>query len=76
MERISFDLPSSPICSFPTHPLMHNLEGGHDNETAGDFFKRVQETTDTLILWPSRLKIGAKSKKGQTRTATQSSIEA
>lgn len=37
--------------------------GGHNNETAEEFFKRVQDTTRTLILWPSRLKIGAKSKK-------------
>ena len=38
--------------------------GGKDNESAEDFFKRVMEETGTLILWPSKLKIGAKSKKG------------
>lgn len=40
------------------------VDGGSDNESAEDFFLRVQESTGTLVLWPSRLKIGAKSKKG------------
>ena len=52
-------LPSAlPFCPSPSG-------GGRNNETAEAFFKRVQETTGTLVLWPSRLKIGAKSKKGQ-----------
>jgi len=28
---------------------------------------QVMEETDTQIAWPSKLKIGAKSKKGKTR---------
>lgn len=69
--------PSSPLPSFlsspfplllfspltpPTLPL---LGGGRSNESAEEFFRRVQDTTGTLVLWPSRLKIGAKSKKGR-----------
>ncbi len=42
-----------------------DVEGGANNETAEDFFLRIQTSTSTLILWPSRLKVGAKSKKGQ-----------
>ena len=38
--------------------------GGKNGESAEDYFKRVMEESSTLILWPSRLKIGAKSKKG------------
>ena len=38
--------------------------GGKGNETAEEYFQRVMDTTSTVILWPSRLKIGAKSKKG------------
>ena len=37
--------------------------GGKGNETAEEYFQRVMDTTSTVILWPSRLKIGAKSKK-------------
>ena len=33
-------------------------------ETAADFFGRIEEETGTVVIWPSRLKIGAKSKKG------------
>ena len=33
-------------------------------ETATDFFGRIEEETGTVVIWPSRLKIGAKSKKG------------
>ena len=32
-------------------------------EEASDFFQRIGEETNTTIIWPSRLKIGAKSKK-------------
>lgn len=28
------------------------------------FFAKVMEDTDTIITWPNKLKIGAKSKKG------------
>ncbi|XP_064388717.1 protein bicaudal C homolog 1-B-like isoform X2 [Halichondria panicea] len=42
---------------------LEELIKGRDNESAEDYFKRIQEETSTLILWPSRLKIGAKSKK-------------
>ena len=41
--------------------------GGKGNETAEEYFQRVMDTTSTVILWPSRLKIGAKSKKGIVR---------
>ncbi|XP_072295733.1 bicaudal C homolog 2 isoform X2 [Eucyclogobius newberryi] len=32
-------------------------------ETGEDFFERVMRETETLVKWPSKLKIGAKSKK-------------
>lgn len=32
-------------------------------ETAGAFFDKIAAETDTVVIWPSRLKIGAKSKK-------------
>ena len=32
-------------------------------EEASEFFQRIGEQTNTTIIWPSRLKIGAKSKK-------------
>ena len=38
--------------------------GRNDKERAADFFQGVKDTTSTLILWPSKLKIGDKSKKG------------
>ncbi|KAK5864821.1 hypothetical protein PBY51_016032 [Eleginops maclovinus] len=34
-----------------------------DGETGGEFFERVMRETDTQVKWPSKLKIGAKSKK-------------
>lgn len=49
----------------PPPPTPDVTVGGHNKETAEDFFKRVQDSTGTLVLWPSRLKIGAKSKKGE-----------
>ncbi|KAF0766995.1 protein bicaudal C 1 isoform X2 [Aphis craccivora] len=38
---------------------------GEDGITAVNFFQKVMTDTRTLILWPTRLKIGAKSKKGK-----------
>jgi hypothetical protein len=32
-------------------------------EAAAEFFDRIGRETDTVVIWPSRLKIGAKSKK-------------
>lgn len=32
-------------------------------ESALDFFNRIGEETNATVIWPSRLKIGAKSKK-------------
>merc|ERR1719312_894827 len=32
-------------------------------EAAAEFFERIGVETDTCVIWPSRLKIGAKSKK-------------
>lgn len=40
------------------------IVGGKDHESAESYFKNIEEQTGTLILWPSKLKIGAKSKKG------------
>uniref|UniRef100_A0A3Q3E6D8 Bicaudal C homolog 2 n=1 Tax=Labrus bergylta TaxID=56723 RepID=A0A3Q3E6D8_9LABR len=34
-----------------------------DGETGEQFFERVMRETDTQVKWPSKLKIGAKSKK-------------
>ncbi|KAM6952368.1 bicaudal C homolog 2 [Lycodopsis pacificus] len=34
-----------------------------DGETGEEFFERVMRETDTQVRWPSKLKIGAKSKK-------------
>lgn len=45
-------------------PCVHMVAGGKNNETAEEYFQQVMEKTGTAILWPSRLKIGAKSKKG------------
>lgn len=39
------------------------IAGGKNNETAEEYFQQVMDKTGTAILWPSRLKIGAKSKK-------------
>ena len=38
--------------------------GSKDNESAEQYFQHVMDSSGTMILWPSRLKIGAKSKKG------------
>uniref|UniRef100_A0A8C1UNI8 BICC1 first type I KH domain-containing protein n=1 Tax=Cyprinus carpio TaxID=7962 RepID=A0A8C1UNI8_CYPCA len=35
-----------------------------------DFFQKVMDETNTQIAWPSKLKIGAKSKKGIRNTQT------
>jgi len=36
---------------------------GGMGETAADFFDHIMKETGATILWPSKLKIGAKSKK-------------
>ncbi|KAJ7380802.1 Protein bicaudal C 1 [Desmophyllum pertusum] len=33
-------------------------------QTGEEFFQKIMEETATTITWPSKLKIGAKSKKG------------
>ncbi|XP_034939123.1 protein bicaudal C isoform X2 [Chelonus insularis] len=44
--------------------LEQMLLGNDDNlEPADTFFHKIMDKTNTLITWPSRLKIGAKSKK-------------
>ena len=52
------------------HQHTQHTAGGKDNESAEDYFKRIMEETGTLVLWPSRLKIGAKSKKGRRHCST------
>ena len=37
---------------------------GKGDQTAEEYFQHVMKSTNTVILWPSKLKIGAKSKKG------------
>ncbi|CAB4057421.1 BICC1 [Lepeophtheirus salmonis] len=41
--------------------IIQKLE--HIEVPAADFFNRIEYETNTTIIWPSRLKIGAKSKK-------------
>ncbi|XP_040578409.1 protein bicaudal C homolog 1 isoform X2 [Lepeophtheirus salmonis] len=41
--------------------ILQKLE--HIEVPAADFFNRIEYETNTTIIWPSRLKIGAKSKK-------------
>ena len=41
------------------------LAGKDKKRSADDFFNDIMKVTGTVILWPSRLKIGAKSKKGE-----------
>lgn len=42
------------------------IAAGKDRKrSADDFFNDIMKDTGTVILWPSRLKIGAKSKKGE-----------
>ena len=44
--------------------LEQMLQGSdHEEESAEDFFQRIMEESNTRITWPSKLKIGAKSKK-------------
>ncbi|XP_061182658.1 protein bicaudal C homolog 1-like [Saccostrea echinata] len=44
--------------------LEQMLQGSNENdENAEDFFQRVMSESNTQITWPSKLKIGAKSKK-------------
>lgn len=43
--------------------LEHMLLGDTPTkETAAEFFQRIMDETNTLIIWPARLKIGSKSK--------------
>ena len=39
------------------------IAGDRGGESAADYFDRVMKETGTTVLWPSKLKIGAKSKK-------------
>ncbi|KAK6171391.1 hypothetical protein SNE40_019590 [Patella caerulea] len=43
--------------------MLQAPDGFDDDEGAEDFFQRIMEETNTQITWPSKLKIGAKSKK-------------
>ena len=44
--------------------LLYSLyASGLDKETAERFFERVGQETNTCVIWPTRLKVGAKSKK-------------
>ncbi|XP_025087615.1 protein bicaudal C homolog 1-like isoform X1 [Pomacea canaliculata] len=43
--------------------MLQLVPGDAHEENAEDFFQRVMEETSTQITWPSKLKIGAKSKK-------------
>ena len=46
--------------------LFFFIPAGKDRKrSADDFFNDIMKNTGTVILWPSRLKIGAKSKKGE-----------
>ncbi|XP_065051296.1 protein bicaudal C homolog 1-like [Rhopilema esculentum] len=38
-------------------------EGQNNSESGEEFFQKIQSASNTVISWPSRLKIGAKSKK-------------
>ena len=40
--------------------MIHSHNHG---ELAADFFSRVESLTNTCVIWPSQLKIGAKNKK-------------
>ena len=39
------------------------IHSHHHGELAADFFSRVESLTNTCVIWPSQLKIGAKNKK-------------
>ncbi|KAL8616900.1 Protein bicaudal C 1 [Nucella lapillus] len=43
--------------------MLQLVPGDEFDEGAEDFFQRVMDETNTQITWPSKLKIGAKSKK-------------
>ena len=60
MERCDHD--SSCHCH-SNFKMIIILAGDHGGESAGDYFDRVMKETGTIVLWPSKLKIGAKSKK-------------
>ena len=59
-------LPPSLPFSPSSHTPWYMVAGRNDKESAAEFFDSVMVTTSTLILWPSKLKIGAKSKKGSS----------
>jgi len=42
---------------------MMMLNSPEYGEAAAEFFERISRETNTVVIWPSRLKIGAKSKK-------------
>jgi len=44
------------------HPI--TKESDEERNEASDFFAEVERRTGARIFWPSRLKIGAKTKKG------------
>ena len=61
MALVSF---LNPI-SYPSSPSLYSSVGGYGtSDTADQYFRHIMEETGTLILWPSKLKVGAKSKKG------------
>lgn len=43
--------------------MLQLVPGDECDESAEDFFQKVMDETNTQITWPSKLKIGAKSKK-------------
>ncbi|XP_076459489.1 protein bicaudal C homolog 1-B-like isoform X2 [Babylonia areolata] len=54
------------ICSLLRVHMQYSrreVPGDEFDEGAEDFFQRVMDETNTQITWPSKLKIGAKSKK-------------
>ena len=48
----------------PSSPCLYSSVHDYCSDTAGQYFRHIVEETGTLILWPSELKVGAKSKKG------------
>ena len=43
--------------------LDETIQNGQNSERSHFFFQNVMEQTGTVVTWPSKLKIGAKSKK-------------
>jgi len=52
-----------PVVQSFVYSLLNITDGSAPRETAEKFFERVGLETNTCIIWPSRLKVGAKSKK-------------